>query len=64
MNLRIATGPVLNPIPRTSDYFKARDYKPRYHPFYDPTQAVQRIIDAPIGMEHAEITPIEVSDEQ
>ena len=61
MNLHIATGLVLTPIPRTSDYFKAKDYKPRYHVFYDPTQAVQRVIDAPIGMEHAEI---EVSDEQ
>ena len=61
MNLRIPTGLIAAPIPRTSDYFKARDYKPRYHPFYDPTQAVQRIIDAPIGMEHAEI---EVADEQ
>ena len=61
MNLHIATGQVLIPIPRTSDYFKARDYKPKYHVFYDPTQAVQRVIDAPIGMEHVDI---EVSDEQ
>lgn len=62
MNLHIATGQILIPIPRTSDYFKARDYKPKYHVFYDPTQAVPRIANAPISMEHAEI---EVSiDEQ
>ena len=61
MNLHIATGQVLIPIPHTSDYFKVRDYKPKYHVFYDPSQAVQRVIDAPIGMEHAEI---EVPDEQ
>jgi hypothetical protein len=61
MRQSLPTGLIVNPIPRTSDYFKARDYKPKYHVFYDPTQAVQRIIDAPIGMEHAEI---EVPDEQ
>ena len=61
MRQSLPTGLILNPIPRTSDYFKAKDYKPKYHVFYDPTQAVQRIIDAPIGMEHAEI---EVADEQ
>ena len=61
MRQSLPTGLIVNPIPRTSDYFKAKDYKPKYHVFYDPTQAVQRIIDAPIGMEHAEI---EVADEQ
>ncbi len=51
MNARINTGLILDPIPRTSPYFQARDYKPRYHVFYDPTQAIQRIIDAPVTMD-------------
>lgn len=51
MNLRISTGIILDPIPRTSEYFKARDYKPKYHVFYDPSQATPRIIDAPVAMD-------------
>jgi hypothetical protein len=55
MNLTVPTGLVVNPIPRTSQYFKDKDYVPKYHVFYDPAQAVPRVIDAPIEMETAEI---------
>lgn len=61
MNLTVPTGLVVNPIPRTSEYFKNKDYVPKYHVFYDPAQAVPRVIDILIGMESAEI---EVTDEQ
>lgn len=58
MRLHYQTSLISQPVAPAGMPLQTKDYVPKYHLFYDPSQAVQRVENAPVGMEPVEIKAV------